>query len=166
MNSSTFLKQAAAHGVHPSTCNPQAASDDELYTPIVCSLAQAIQSGTFDSSDDSEPLPEALPESVQKSFHPKTAGFVKTRLEILDDLRYDPATSTTGKQFRIMAIGDELTVGTGGAKDGSASYRMELYDLLQKPTTVYNLLEQRSREAVNPGLRARRTSDIKVKSPH
>lgn len=126
VNASEFQNNAALRGIHPASCDPDADTNDELYTPFVCAVSQAIANGT-----DPPELPNnSTPEWVQKTFHPRSPGHAATKSYVLEKFAYNSATATSNKVLRIMCVGDNLTVGLGGSNGGTASYRMQLYQLL------------------------------------
>lgn len=118
---------ASTFGVDASTCNPMAEEGGELGDTLPCLIAQAIADGNTDPGT----VWPATRESIQKSFHPRIAGFDATSQFIQYRLLHTPGDSDFGNvnNLRIMAIGDGLTVGlnTGGQVN---SYRQTLNTLL------------------------------------
>lgn len=103
-------------------------SEPWSFSGIDCAVAQAIsENKTID------PIVPAAGEGRSKTFHPKIAGFAATGQEIIQRLEYQlPGNGGRphGRQLRIMALGDSLTVGLGSDGLGSTSYRRKLYELL------------------------------------
>ena len=119
---------ASVYGVDPSTCDPSQNTNREFLDTLPCVIAKMVAARTIDGSTA---VAAAIPEAVQKTFHPRIAGFQATAEELQYRFQYDPGVPLMQKNLRIMAVGGELTIGVGGNAGGyAASYRAPLHRLL------------------------------------
>lgn len=128
---------ASTFHVDPNTCNPSPTTvgQGEFLDDLPCGIAKAIADGQADNST----LWPALAEAIQKTFHPRIAGFAATADQVDFDLIYElPSANETGlhgENLRIMALGDNLGFLNGGDGDffNVNRYRQKLYQLLTPP---------------------------------
>lgn len=122
------------NGADAKTCMTDELLDSDDMTEFSqCLTAILAENGTTaqetidwpDVNDASVP-----PEWAAKTFHPKTAGFAATKDEIIEKLNYQVVQKGQGElpsRLRIMAIGDDITVGASNNYD---SYRRHLWNAL------------------------------------
>lgn len=126
--------------IDPVTCNEEPFVDgipqnfEEL---LRCVIAKNIENGNItaeEHAEDFQPILQTAPEAIAKTFHPKIAGFAENVAELQDLLVYglpgDDSDVLKDIDFRIMAVGDELTVGFGEDLNVK-SYRETLRELLE-----------------------------------
>ena len=116
----------------------------DLNTLFECQMAIAERAGNLSSLGEFWPVLQSelhdaessLPESGLKIFHPRTAGYAVTRDEIIRKLKFKEifrGGAPSGKQLRIMCIGDYNTI---GQPDNFLSYRSDLWGLLRQNNDV------------------------------
>ncbi|KAL9109640.1 MAG: hypothetical protein Q9227_005677 [Pyrenula ochraceoflavens] len=119
--------------INSRTCN-STADQGEFADTLPCLISQAIANGTTDNNT----VWPATPEAIQKTFHPRTQGFLSTAQNIQKDLLYEPVgqfgSVLNNKHLRIMGIGDSLAFGISDISY-VAGYRETLYELLTSERT-------------------------------
>ena len=125
---------AAQNNVDAATCNTDPFLDNEAqdFNELLnCVIAQGIANGNI--TNDNFGISTA-PEWAAKTFHPRIAGFGQNTAELEDLLLYglpgDDEGVLSNIDFRIMCVGDALTIGVGEDLNAQ-SYRSTLRELLK-----------------------------------
>lgn len=136
---------AAELEIDPGSCSDEVDLDDDSNDhadALMCTIAKSIESGdiTQDHVDATGGLPIDK-ESVQKTFHPRIAGFSQNLIEIEEHLRYglpgNDFNALKDRDLRIMCMGDTITIGIGEDVD-TRGYRSTLGDILKGRMTDNN----------------------------
>lgn len=135
-NASAMGHQAslAESDAYTAECDPY--PDPNTVDVLACIIASA-QAGSS-SNETSWPSDS---EYIQKTFHPRHAGFQATSEELQQRFRYDvDSTSAIGSgDLRIMCIGDSLAVGIGEDAEED-SYRLALSNLFIRSNSKVNFI--------------------------
>lgn len=135
-----IVNSGVLNNTDPATCLDVPQGPTELLQPVECALA-VLLSNNSDPQNSSALWPNVLvPESVQKSFHPKINGFSETKDQILQALSYRLPSNYDGppaeRFLRIMCIGDEMS----GSGNNNQAYRYQLFRLLTDNAPIPGVL--------------------------